>query len=195
MYQGTVHSACLLNRSDLLSDLLAAGTNAQVITYHALTVVKLAVYLQVRDSNGATPLHLCAVSGYLDSAKVLLQHEAAADGLHISDGQYGLTPLHVAVYSGSVGLIELFCCNWAPVEAINKRGHSALYLAAQHNKPECAVALIAGGETLPVGSLSMSWSNSWCIRGGSKPQRATEGFHTIAHCSFSWEHSCRTPVA
>ena len=131
IYQGTIHSACLLSRSDLVSMLLSSGERADL-----------------KDQNGAAPIQLCAISGCVEAAQVLLGSANGAASLHTADPQYGLTALHLAVYSNSVEMIRLLCRHGGPVEAINKRGHSALYLAAQHDKPECAVALLQGGDPL-----------------------------------------------
>jgi len=68
-----------------------------------------------RDKNGNTPLHLAAEHGFLDVARLLLEHGADVNAI----GKSGWTPLHVAAVNGRMAIVRLLLEHGADVDVID----------------------------------------------------------------------------
>ncbi|HEY44850.1 MAG TPA: hypothetical protein G4O11_12795 [Anaerolineae bacterium] len=111
-------------------------------------VVKLLVEngaeVDATDNDGWTALlHACA-EGYLESAKILIEHGA---NVNHANRTSRYTPLMAAANYGQLGVAKLLLENGAEVNATNIEGHSALWMAVRFNHPEVANLLREVGAT------------------------------------------------
>jgi ankyrin repeat protein len=70
-------------------------------------------------------IHDAASIGDLTRVKALLQSDP--DLAFSKDSRFGLTPLHVAAFSGHRDVVELLLTNKADVNAKDKDGHTPLH--------------------------------------------------------------------
>ncbi|RLN50014.1 hypothetical protein BBJ28_00006327 [Nothophytophthora sp. Chile5] len=126
------------------------------------------------DADGATPLHVAAMHGQLDTVKVLVARGASlsaalpggATGLHLASASgftdvasylldqglavdertiSGATPLHEAAFQGHVEVAQLLLERGADVDAATQRGTTPLHRAAENGHVQIAELLIAHG--------------------------------------------------
>ncbi|XP_041104840.1 ankyrin repeat and SOCS box protein 4 isoform X1 [Polyodon spathula] len=99
------------------------------------------------DSSFATGLHICAMYGYLESALVLLEHNAS-----INSKPNGKTPLHVACEVSSSDSVGLLLNHGAKVNSFSLSGHTPLHFCTTKEAIACAKQLILKGANLEVHS-------------------------------------------
>ena len=97
--------------------------------------------LNVKDSQGRSPLHYAAEEGHLQVAALLLARGAAPN---LAD-QYNQVPLHLAASKGRVAVAELLLAHQATIDAPDKSGTTPLMLAAAAGHRETVLLLIARG--------------------------------------------------
>uniref|UniRef100_T1JBU7 Ion transport domain-containing protein n=1 Tax=Strigamia maritima TaxID=126957 RepID=T1JBU7_STRMM len=97
-------------------------------------------YINMKDKNGDTPLHLAIRKNCLDAAKHLLEHDADT---RIKNNS-GNTPLHIAVAHNDLPAVELLLenSNHLDVTLPGENGRTCLHIAAIHNHHECAKLLL-----------------------------------------------------
>lgn len=81
---------------------------------------------------GETPLHIIAVWGDIDAARILLDEGAEID----APGEHDFTPLHEAISQGHVDLVKLLITRGASLTQKNEWDMDARELAAIHESPE-----------------------------------------------------------
>ncbi|RXM32253.1 Ankyrin repeat and SOCS box protein 4 [Acipenser ruthenus] len=99
------------------------------------------------DSSFATGLHICAMYGYLESALVLLEHNAS-----INSKPNGKTPLHVACEVSNSDSVALLLNHGAKVNSFSLSGHTPLHYCTTKEATACAKQLIWKGANLDVHS-------------------------------------------
>ncbi|KAI9761696.1 MAG: hypothetical protein M1840_001727 [Geoglossum simile] len=86
-----------------------------------------AAFLERKDSNGRTPLHIAAYYGRDAAANTLLSQGAYRDARNLSEQ----TPLHDAASKGHGSIATLLATRGANIEAIDTEGRTPLYIAAR----------------------------------------------------------------
>jgi ankyrin repeat protein len=87
-------------------------------------------------TSGETPLHIVAIWGDVEAAKVLLDAGADIDAL----GEEDHTPLHEAIHLGHIEMVRLLVGRGADLQRRCSFG-SAVELAARSANPEIAAAV------------------------------------------------------
>lgn len=96
------------------------------------------------DSNGMTPLHLAALSGFPGIVWLLLKYKANVN----ARAHNGMTPLHAAAMAGHTDVAELLLVRGALVNARDELGNTALYVASWDGQIEMVRLLLAHGAEL-----------------------------------------------
>jgi len=114
---------------------------ASAARWGRLEIVKAAVKggadLEETGAQGLTPLALAAQSGHAAVVTYLISRKARLDG---PDG-----PLGVAVAAGHLSIAKNLVQAGCPVNSRNLLGQTALHLAAQKNRQDCARYLLQQG--------------------------------------------------
>ena len=111
----------------------------------SLPVLHHTVWSQT-DLATARPLHTAAYFGYLEIAKLLIDHGASVDGVN----DQLQTPLHIAAKHGRTQVVKLFIHSGANVNALDDRRQSPCMKAAEYGFLEPIQALIEGGADLTL---------------------------------------------
>jgi len=115
----------------------AAAATAAATT--ATATVRVVAWVDERDPDQATPLHVAASRGHALAAQLLL--DAGADvAARDSDGA---TPLHKACHGGHVDCALVLLRAGADRAAADVRGHTPLYHAIEHDHADVLTAVIA----------------------------------------------------
>jgi len=97
--------------------------------------------INVKDSDGQTPLHIAARVDSVEMARLLL-----ANGANVNEtDNYGKTPLFGAARKGSKEMVELLTAKGADINARNKDGWTPLHLVARFGQTEAVELLIGKG--------------------------------------------------
>jgi quinoprotein dehydrogenase-associated probable ABC transporter substrate-binding protein len=97
--------------------------------------------VNVRFSDGHTPLTNATRFGFDDIAKWLVEHKADPNQVDISHW----TPLMYAAWNNSADEVQMLATHGARLDLADDDGLGPLAIAAQNAKPKSAVALIAAG--------------------------------------------------
>ena len=90
--------------------------------------------INAADYTGMTPLHVAAMAGRRDEARLLLKHGA---DLTRRD-RFGDTPIHTAAVFGQGGMVKLLLDHGADLDALNNEGNSPLDLARNNRRDRAA---------------------------------------------------------
>ena len=126
------------NGRDALWVAAAAGSDSLV---NALLDAGLVMHA---DNEGVSPLHTVARIGRVDLAARLLKTPTAADFMSARTTA-GNTPLMLASYHDSAGIVRLLLDAGARVEEQNAAGDTALHLAARRGSYQAALFLVESG--------------------------------------------------
>lgn len=117
----------------------------------AATYVRLAKALQDQNSgfkpncclgDGSSPLHVVVKAGFSDCVRLLIQHGADVNAIHL---QLGHSVLHTAAMAGSHACMNLLInagANRAYVNALPGKRRSALHYAAENGSAPCLLLLL-----------------------------------------------------
>ncbi|MBN3300491.1 BCL3 protein, partial [Amia calva] len=147
--QTPLHLAVITHNAPLVGALLSGGADVGAL-----------------DRNGQTAAHLCCEHADTACLRTLLMHTPRTLDLETRNYE-GLTPLHVAVQSGSCELVKLLLDSGADIDAVDiKSGRSPLIHAVDINNVEMVSFLIEGGASVNAQSYSgNSALHSACGRG------------------------------
>jgi ankyrin repeat protein len=93
---------------------------------------------EARTEDGSTALHLAALEGHAEIARVLLAGGAQVNARGLRDE----TPLHMAMYDAHRELAEVLLASQADIGARNTEGETPLHLAARKGHRELVVLLL-----------------------------------------------------
>ncbi len=99
--------------------------------------------LTADDDHGDNPLHVAALNGRVDIAKLLLAR--GADVNAASHGGFEMTPLFCAIYNGHRDIVEMLLAAGADANARLTGGKTTVHFAARGGYTEIAALLIAKG--------------------------------------------------
>lgn len=100
--------------------------------------------LTMPDSNGNHPLYWACAKGFLHMVEKLCDAGADVNGYQ-TDEVVGLSPLHGAVFSGKIEIVEFLLKKGAHVDVLNKSHGTALYLAVEKDYTQLAKYLLNNG--------------------------------------------------
>ena len=98
-------------------------------------------YLDARNEDGRTPLHMAAAKGHSEAIAALIDAGADPDARN----EDGRTPLHMAAEKGHSEAIAALIDAGADPDARNEDGRTPLYMAAEKGHSEAIAALIDAG--------------------------------------------------
>ncbi|KAF2814385.1 ankyrin, partial [Mytilinidion resinicola] len=106
------------------------------------------------DTDGETPLHICARHGYVAMAKRLLDHGANIEARDNKDA----TPLWLAAELGQVEFVNLLASRGANLDSQDEEiGFAAIHRAATKGQVEVIKALIKLGANMNVRTYSVDF--------------------------------------
>ena len=105
-------------------------------------------YVDARNNNGETPLHLCVRNGRVDVLKSLLENGASTDVVN----RAGQTPLHIAAKNGSMQMLELLLEHSADLTVVDNTGRWPLHIAAENARADACKLFIDKGANVNSGS-------------------------------------------
>jgi uncharacterized protein len=121
------HEACALGRHDQVAQLLAQDPRL----------------VKANSQDGFSGLGLAVFFGHLEVARLLV--EAGADVNRPSDNSFRVAPLHSAVESGNVALLELLLAHGAKPDQVEFLEATPLHSAAARGNREMVEKLLAAG--------------------------------------------------
>ena len=136
---------CNLTCSDRGSEFtpmhMAAAAEGSEAALRAL-VTEFGAFVDTRDLDGNTPLHLAASSGYFENVEELINHCGAS---RCATNRVGWTPLHCAASSGSDDVVQCLargCARERVVGATDWKGQTPLHVAVSDGHCSTAAMLV-----------------------------------------------------
>ncbi|XP_072983338.1 E3 ubiquitin-protein ligase XB3-like [Typha latifolia] len=131
-----LHHAAYYGHLDCLKSILSAAQSTSVADSWGFTR-----FVNVRDDNGATPLHLAARQGRPDCVHILLDSGAIVSASTGAYGFPGSTPLHLAARRGSLDCIRELLAWGADRLQRDSSGRIPYAVALKRNHGACAALL------------------------------------------------------
>lgn len=98
--------------------------------------------INMKDSSGANPLINACTFGNLECLRLLVD----SPGLDLSIcGKDGKSAVHRAAYNGHAHLLPVLAERGFSLDAVDKKGNTALHLAVANNLEECVTTLLSLG--------------------------------------------------
>lgn len=95
--------------------------------------------IDAQNAGNRTPLHVAAIFGQVESARILLENKANIEAWY---GDEKRTPLHLACQNGYIKFVKfLLEEKEAKIEAKDEFGYTALHIAAEENQDEIVTLL------------------------------------------------------
>jgi ankyrin repeat protein len=145
--QTPLHLAAAAGNLEAVTLLADAGAPLDAKDKAGLTAVQLAMrndQLDIARFLGGRGCQIpdilvAAAIGRADRAEELLRADPGAAKVA---SQLGLTPLHVAAWSGQAGVARVLLARGLAVDAVDQRGATALHVAAANGQAEVAAVLL-----------------------------------------------------
>ncbi|KAG6493955.1 E3 ubiquitin-protein ligase XB3-like [Zingiber officinale] len=131
-----LHHAAYFGRSDCLRVILSSAQTAPISDSWGF-----ARFVNVRDGNGATPLHLAARQRQADCVHILLDNGALVSSIAGGYGYLGSTPLHLAARNGSLDCIRELLAWGADRLQRDSSGRIPYLVALKRGHQACAALL------------------------------------------------------
>ncbi|XWS43708.1 hypothetical protein CRYUN_Cryun16bG0126800 [Craigia yunnanensis] len=131
-----LHYAAYYGHLDCLQALLSAAHSSPLADSWGF-----ARFLNIRDENGATPLHLAAREGWSNCVHALLDNGALVCASTSGNGYPGSTPLHFAARGGSIECILELLAWGADRLQPDSYGRIPYVIAMKHKHEACAALL------------------------------------------------------
>ncbi|MQL98662.1 hypothetical protein Taro_031381 [Colocasia esculenta] len=131
-----LHHAAYYGHSDCLQAILSAAHSNPVAESWGF-----ARFVNVRDGDGATPLHLAARQKRPECVHLLLDNGALACASTGSYGYPGSTPLHLAARGGSLDCVRELLAWGADRQQVDASGRIPYVVALKRNHGACAALL------------------------------------------------------
>ena len=127
--------------------------------YKAIAEVLLAhkADVNIRDRNGATPLHLSARDGFLSVVELLLTNGAEVN----APADNGQTPLHYAASDSRTSVMELLFAHKADVNARARDGTTPLMTAVLYSQAGAARLLMEHGANVNAARTDAGNFRDW----------------------------------
>eukprot|EP00252_Welwitschia_mirabilis_P020978 TRINITY_DN525_c0_g1_i1.p1 TRINITY_DN525_c0_g1~~TRINITY_DN525_c0_g1_i1.p1 ORF type:complete len:442 (-),score=91.71 TRINITY_DN525_c0_g1_i1:356-1681(-) len=145
-----LHYAANYGHQDCLEALLAAAQRDPVAETWGF-----ARYVNVRDGDGATPLHLASRMKHPGAIRLLLRNGALVCASTGADGRPGSTPLHLAARGGCLESVRELLAWGADRFMRDASGRIAYAVAVKYKHSACA-ALLNPGSAEPL-----VWPSAW----------------------------------
>lgn len=120
--------------------------------------------IDIKDSQGSTPLHYAAALGNEEVVKLLLERGANID----AGSSAGDTPLHWAAYSDRILIVGLLIDKGARIDAVNPNGVTPLHMAASAGHVNAAELLIDRGANINAKNIFGDTPLHWAVFYGHK---------------------------
>ncbi|KAK4222908.1 ankyrin repeat-containing domain protein [Podospora fimiseda] len=141
---------------DTVALLIKLGADIRARDRWGRTAIMVAV-LATNGQSAARPLLGLQAQHRLETLRLVLQAADESD-IEARDSTHGLTPLILAVYSCWQDVVELLLAHGSNVEAMDKTGKSALFIAVEIEKVDIVRLLLEKGANTetrdPVSSLT-----------------------------------------
>lgn len=134
-----LHIACRRGHYDCVLKVLDAARKGPISTTWGFTR-----FVNVRDDNGAIPLHMAARAGHAEIVRLLLNNGALVTAVTCNSTYgpgHGSTPLHFAARSGSLDCVEQLLAWGADRKQKDLMGQTPYVVAANRGNLACAAIL------------------------------------------------------
>ncbi|KAI9112302.1 hypothetical protein K1719_016825 [Acacia pycnantha] len=131
-----LHHAAYFGHLDCLKAILSAARSSPIANSWGF-----ARFVNLRDRNGATPLHLAARQRQPECLRTLLDNGALVCPSPGGYGYAGSTPLHLAARSGSLDCVRVLLAWGADRLQLDSSGRIPFTVALKHKHKACAVLL------------------------------------------------------
>ncbi|XP_028784369.1 putative E3 ubiquitin-protein ligase XBAT31 isoform X2 [Neltuma alba] len=131
-----LHHAAYYGHIDCLKAILSAARSSPIANSWGF-----ARFVNIRDRNGATPLHLAARQRQPECLRALLDNGALVCSSPGGYGYAGSTPLHLAARSGSLDCVRILLAWGADRLQLDSSGRIPFTVALKHKHKACAVLL------------------------------------------------------
>ena len=110
------------------------------------TILKCDISVETTTCYGYTPLHVCALCGYQEFSRKLLNFGANVN----AKDSHGRTPLILSVKKGHIGVVRELLNHGASVDIEDEYGYTPLYTAAKDDHVEVFRELLNHGAKVGI---------------------------------------------
>ncbi|GBB99504.1 hypothetical protein RclHR1_03540023 [Rhizophagus clarus] len=129
---------------EVIEEVIACARYGELEELRTIINLYPATYLELKDDQGNTALHMASANGHLEIVRFIIQTLGSSlKKIVNTQNDSGNTPLHWSALNGHEKVVELLIKNGSDAKTKNRAGRTPMFEAQQNNHEKVVEFLLA----------------------------------------------------